>query len=177
MSVYISVLCIPSHINRSIKGVAAILETFMTLYHSHMSTSRHAQISSCFLSLDLRSAFSPIVAISYIAVVSEHKSRVLHIFHILAIMSVGMKSCLNCSQQNHYRRQICVNCGLSLSLSRGRHSGTTQEVGYGIGHSGGRPSGTTRESGYGVGHSGGRPSGTTQEAGYSVGRGRPHGRP
>ena len=61
-----------------------------------------------------------------------------------------------------------MKCGVSLSFSRGRRSGTTQEAGYSVSHSGGRPSGTTQEAGYDVSHSGGRPSGTTQEADYSV---------
>ena len=78
-------------------------------------------------------------------------SRVLTIFYILAIMPVGIKSCSNCSQQNNYRRQVCVKCGVSLSHSRGRPTGTTQEAGYGV--SGGRPSGTTQEADYSVPHS------------------------
>ena len=43
-----------------------------------------------------------------------------------------------------------MKCGVSLSLSRGRRSGTTQEAGYGVNHSGGRPSGTTQEADYSV---------------------------
>ena len=84
-----------------------------------------------------------------------------------------VKFCGNCSHENHFRRNACVECG--VGLRQGRPDDTTQEAGYDVGKRGGRPHSTTQEAGYDVGQGGGRPHGTTREAGYDVGRSR--GRP
>ena len=81
-----------------------------------------------------------------------------------------VKTCGACGSENHFRRNQCINCG--LSLKQGRPHDTTQYAGYKV--SGGRPLGTAQQAGYR--ESGGRPVGTTQIAGYSVSGGRPAGK-
>ena len=89
--------------------------------------------------------------------------------HVVSLMANRTKECRRCGQANHFRRNACINCGVSLKPGRPRR--TTEVAGFSVGHNGGRPQSTTREAGYCAG----RPRGTTRDDGFNVGSGRPRG--